>query len=282
MLEVSGGDAAALAEITATRQFIASTSRPDLAALLVLAVTRDQIARRNSATPQELPAVWATLGHPVRAEALARSIPDPTNQARAMAALAGALGGHGDPARTRRVASLAQTAASSVIDPYWQAVALAEIAAALAGFGDQASAEAIIRDSVTEPFCRAQALASVAQALARDDDAAGARRAAREAEAAAGRVADPGHQSWALADAAEALAAAGDPDGAASLARSIANPARQARALASLARVLAGQGQDVPARRAGGLPRHAAAADPAGAGGRDPRRGRSFRGLTYG
>ena len=65
MLDISGGDAAALAEITAVREFICGQDHPDLAALLNLAITRDRLAERNTNIPPALPAVWVKLGNQV-------------------------------------------------------------------------------------------------------------------------------------------------------------------------------------------------------------------------
>ena len=248
MLDISGGDAAALAEISAARDFIAAQPRPDPAALLALAVTRDQIARRNRSIPPDLPAVWAGLGHPVRAEALARSIPEPHTRATTLASLAAAVSS--DRGRALRLAELAEAAARPVADRSKRETALTDVAVSLAGLGYHERAEAIIRDGVTGAFGQAQVLASVAQALARDEQDGRARQAAREAEAAARRVPDPIHRWWALSTAAEALAAAGDPAGAARIARSIADQSWKARAVAKIAEVLAGQGQDAAARRA--------------------------------
>ena len=92
MLDMSGGDAAALAETRITLDRIAGQDHPDLIAALRLAHHRDQLADRNRKVPTELPAVWAQLGHMARADALARSIPDPYQQANALTTIAQAPG----------------------------------------------------------------------------------------------------------------------------------------------------------------------------------------------
>ena len=99
MLDISGGDAAALAEITAVQEFICGQDHPDLAAMLNLAITRDGITQRNSFIPLTLPVNWVRLGNPNRAEALARSITDPSAQAHTLAAVAETLAGTGDSIR---------------------------------------------------------------------------------------------------------------------------------------------------------------------------------------
>ena len=81
MLDITGGDAAALNEVTITLDLIAAQDDPDLTAALRLARHRDYLADRNTNIPARLPAVWATLGQHIRAEALARSITDPDRQA---------------------------------------------------------------------------------------------------------------------------------------------------------------------------------------------------------
>jgi tetratricopeptide (TPR) repeat protein len=241
MLDASGGDAEALAEITAAQEFICGQPRPDLAALLELALTRDQIARRNGTMPTPLPAVWVELGKPTRAEALARSITDPTGQARALAGVAEALATAGDVRRARQVAGEAEATARSVPGSSSQATALAEVAEALARVGDVDRAGATAQ-SITEPFAQAQALTSVARALGRAGDEDRAGRVLGQAETAARSVADPSRQSWALADIAEALATTGDPHQAEVTARAIVNPSWQARALARVARARATAG----------------------------------------
>ena len=91
MLDLTGGDAAALAEIRTALDLIAAQDTPDLASALCLAYHRDQLTDRNTNIPAGLPAVWVTLGQVSRAEALATSITDPARQAEALAGVAGAL-----------------------------------------------------------------------------------------------------------------------------------------------------------------------------------------------
>jgi tetratricopeptide (TPR) repeat protein len=243
MLDISGGDAAGLAELVAAQEFIVTLPEPDLAALLDLAVARDQLTNRNSVMPPALPAVWARIGHPVRAEALARSIPNPPTHVQSMSGLAEALAAAGDLDGARRVVEHAEKTARSVADVSWRAITLAEVTAALAAMGEVARAEAIVRDSITEPFALAQGLTAVAHALARLGDTSRSAQVAREAVAAAGSVTDVLRQPWALADAAASLAAAGDFDHAVTIARGIGNQSWQARALARLAQMLSERGE---------------------------------------
>jgi hypothetical protein len=107
MLELTGGDAAALAEISTAQNTILTHDHPDLTAMVRLAIHRDHLADRNNAIPPHLPAIWITLGHPNRAEALARSITNPPFQSGALVSVAGALAQAGE--RDRAVDVLGQT-----------------------------------------------------------------------------------------------------------------------------------------------------------------------------
>ncbi len=135
MLDITGGDAAALNEVITTLDLIAAQDNPDLAAALTLARHRDYLADRNANIPTHLPAVWATLGQHIRAEALARSIPDPDRQAQALMEVAEALAQAGQPEQAAAVAAGAETVARSITDPDRQAQALAAVASALARAG---------------------------------------------------------------------------------------------------------------------------------------------------
>ncbi|MBW6436908.1 hypothetical protein KZ829_24490 [Actinoplanes hulinensis] len=93
MLALSGGDAAALVEITACQDLVRAERELDLEAMLRLCIRRSNLADRNSRIPTDLPAVWAALGQPARAEGLARSITEPARQARGIGR--GVQDGHG-------------------------------------------------------------------------------------------------------------------------------------------------------------------------------------------
>ena len=79
--------------------------------------------------------MWATLGQPVRAEALARSIPSDHHQALALAGVAMAAAGAGDYDRARELADRAEQIARSFTDAGWR---MRVLAAAAAGVGDYA------------------------------------------------------------------------------------------------------------------------------------------------
>ena len=173
LLARSGGDTAALAEIGAAIDSALAQPRRDVATMTRLAYHRDKITNRNQHMPASLPAIWATLGSPTRAEALARSITDPDAQTRALAEVARALAEAGLHDQAQQVASQAEVTAHSISSPYMQAQALAAVARAMAeaGLHDQAQeitsqAEAAARFN-TDPDARAWALAEAAQAWLR-------------------------------------------------------------------------------------------------------------------
>jgi tetratricopeptide (TPR) repeat protein len=87
MLDISGGDSAAIEEIAAAQEMILE-GEPDTTALARLAVHRQYLNDRNMNIPTRLPVVWGALGYGARAEALALSIGDPTRRAAALSYLA--------------------------------------------------------------------------------------------------------------------------------------------------------------------------------------------------
>ena len=269
MLDLTGGDAVGLGEVTAAQDAILAQDDPDLAAAIRLARHHDELADRTH-IPPVLPAVWAALGQHTRGEALARSetdpddqaetlcdlaealvqagepeqaetvarsITDPYGQARALAAVAGALAQAGRHEQAVQAAAEAEAAARSTTDPDDQGQALAYVAEALAkvGLHEQAvqvaaEAETVARSS-THPVGRAQALANVAGALARAGRDEQAVQAAAEAETTARSITDPDDQAYVLAYLARTLAQAGLHAQAETVARSITDPDEQARAL---------------------------------------------------
>ena len=272
MLDATGGDAAALAEITAAVALVSTGHSPDLLAALRLAWYRDQLAARNTYMPAELPAVWATLGQPARADALARSKTNPYWQARALAMVAEAVARAGDHDRARALAADAERVARSITNPDEQAVPLAMVAEAVARAGDHDRARALAADaervarSITNPYkqartrprvaqAAARALARVAEAAARAGDHERARALTSDAERVARSITYPDLQARALVSVAEAVTRAGDHERARALtadaervARSITRPWEQTRALASVAEAAARAGDHERAR----------------------------------
>ena len=136
MRDLTGGDALALTEISTAQQLILAQPDPDLASLVLLAVQREHLVDRNSNIPIELPGIWARIGQPIRAEALANSITDPYRQAQALTGLAEAATTAGDHERAARLAGHAEVLTTQITDPDQQAWALTRLAEAVTAAGD--------------------------------------------------------------------------------------------------------------------------------------------------
>jgi hypothetical protein len=234
LLRATGSDYAALTEVRDAQRLISAQYVPDLQALVEMAVYRHAISIRNRSIPHSLPSAWARLGRLEHAEALARTITDPGDQARVLAELAAAAARAGD---LDRAEALARTLTSS----YARARVLAELAtvASRAGDSDRASllvadAEALAR-TLTSPYARAQVLAELTAAVAQAGDL-------DRAEALARTITDPGDQARVLAELAAAVARAGDLDRAEALASSVSDPGDRARVLIQLATLAARAG----------------------------------------
>ncbi|MFE8960434.1 hypothetical protein [Streptomyces iakyrus] len=91
MLEVTGGDAAALTEIRNAEEMVAEAGVPGLTDLVRLALRREELEQRNDTVTRTFPWAWATLGRVRRALALARSIPSLDWRALALADVAAVL-----------------------------------------------------------------------------------------------------------------------------------------------------------------------------------------------
>ncbi|MFC3992989.1 hypothetical protein, partial [Actinoplanes siamensis] len=248
MLDLSGGDVAALAEITTCQNLVLASPEPDLEAMLRLCIRRTDLTDRNSHIPAALPAVWVTLGQPARAEALARSMITRYGRVQALAAVARALAAAGDQDGARRLAEQAETMARSTTILYQQTETLTAVAEALAAAGYHDRAQALAR-SITTPYHQVQALAAASRVIVAAGDHDGGRRLAEQAETVARSVTDPDRQAEALAAAAEAIAVAGDQDEsrrlaeqAETVARSVTDPDRQAWALLAVARAVIAAG----------------------------------------
>jgi tetratricopeptide (TPR) repeat protein len=231
MLGLTGGDVAGAAEVRAALDGIATDDDPDLAGALALAYHRDRLADRNVSIPASLPAVWAMVGQPSRAEAAASSLGSPYRRARALAELAEALAEAGQGDRALEIGERAEEAACLIADLDERAVTLAAVSASLASpllrdlsLAVAGRAEALARQAM-RPASRASAFAAVTHTLARAGRLKQALAAAEHAEVAAGAVpVGPGrHQSLQLA--AGALARAGQCERAVAVAMSMASQA---------------------------------------------------------
>ncbi|MFE9632718.1 hypothetical protein [Streptomyces sp. NPDC006463] len=64
MLDITGGDSAALTEIHKAQEAVADEGAQDLLAMLRLAIHRDGLRSRNENIPFQMPAVWVALSQP--------------------------------------------------------------------------------------------------------------------------------------------------------------------------------------------------------------------------
>jgi tetratricopeptide (TPR) repeat protein len=241
MLDVSGGDTEAVAEITAVQEYIGGECAPDLPTLLNLAITRDRLVRRNETLPSQLAVTWVKLGYPARGEALARSITSKYAKAAAIADVAAAMAERGDLSAARPVIRQAEVAARSTTDPESRAVAFSRIARALVLAGDVSQGDSVAA-AITDPGAQGWALIAIAEAAAAAGDVERARRVIQQAEVIVRSLADPGDQGMPLGRVAAVLAQAGDADQAERIAGSIARPSFQAQALAGAGQALASAG----------------------------------------
>ena len=241
MLAHTGGDAASLAEINAVQQLLLAQTRPDLAALAILAFYQDRLIRRSSRLSPQLCAVFARLGYTRRAEQLARSLTYRGPQVQALAEVA-AVVAETDPAGASRLADEAEQLAHAIEGDWSQAEALFNLATAAVQAGDYERAERLSR-TIKIPEWMAAALGGLAGALAAMDSLR-ARRLADEAEKLVRSITDPGPRDAALQRLATTMAAIGDIDHAEQLVRSI-EPSSwpQATALRAVVAALARSGR---------------------------------------
>jgi hypothetical protein len=271
MLDVSGSDAAALAEVQAVARRLAERDDPDLAALGQVVVHRDHLLDRNSQIPSELLPVWAGLGHFDRVENLAGTLAnasypatysDPQGNICAAIALAIAAGEH---EHAYRLVDKAEELARGITvrgpeigvssHPWSTAWALARVVGAMEALGQHDRAEAVASTLFTE-----ESKVMVLTHRAKDAIAAGeherAHRLVVEAEELArtfGFNSSPEHpeQTRAWISVAEVMVALGQHDHAVDFVRGIpsGNQQDQVNALTELVKVLAATSAGDRARR---------------------------------
>jgi hypothetical protein len=264
MLERFGGDYVAVEEVSSAIRAIARTPAPDVVALIRLVRRREDLEQRSDLLP-ELPALWARLGDLSRAEALARSIAEPSVQAQALAGLVQAIASR-DLTQAGRIAETAHKVAYAVTDRTARTHALTRLAQAVAAsdpelaeqiaatFQDSAShawllislvpmvainspdrvpelalaAEQSAR-TLAHPYAQAEALATLAHAIAHlQPDRA--RDIARVADQVTLTIADPSARAWAMGRLAKAVVIL-DQEWAQAIAATIADPHAHALAL---------------------------------------------------
>ncbi|MDI1460676.1 hypothetical protein QEZ54_06845 [Catellatospora sp. KI3] len=237
MLRLSGGHGAALREIIIGQDRLLAQPEPDLDAIARLTVHRHRLAKRADGTRVNLPAVWARLGQPDRAEEMAYSIPDPERRAWALALVVRALTEQGDLPR-------AEAVANRIGAPRWQAYAWSSLAVAYATSGDRVAAADRWRaadeaSSALHHDSRAWALAGLIEAAASVEDTT---RASALLTTLIGIVdpanLDADNDGSILAVTAASMAHAGTIAAASGLAKSIVRPRWRTYALIGIANAL--------------------------------------------
>ena len=180
MLDVSGGDAAARAEITTTLRRLAEQADPDLSLIGCLAVHRDHLTVRNGSIPSILPAVWAITGQVSRAENLAWSIPSRPYRLNAITELIREISLRGEHDRVRQLAAEIEGVAFD--SPFEAASVWASLSVSVARTGDQGWARRLAAASedclaaVSRARSHKDILTDLAEAAGLTQDVAEARR----------------------------------------------------------------------------------------------------------
>lgn len=248
MLDISGGDASALAEVLTCQTLVCAQPAPDLYAVLALARTREQLADRNAHIPYQLPAAWARLGNPTRAEALARGIPTPVLQMRALTSLMKALAADRND-QAGLMGEHAEKAARTITNPDTQVDQLIMLMTELVAMGDDERARSVTR-SVEDIAKSAPSDRTRSYQFARLVAAQVMVGHLERAKIAVTSVTDPEARAEALAEMFEGLTAAGRHDEASVVAqeaidtvRGIADLVPRTRTLIKLAVKLVAAGQ---------------------------------------
>ncbi|WP_369169591.1 trypsin-like peptidase domain-containing protein [Streptomyces sp. R28] len=227
--EVTGSDAACLAEIAAAGRVVRRVAPDDLGTLASLVAAGDLLARRNKLLHPEIPAVYAGLGRVRHAIGLAHSIFEPVDRARALSAVARVLAGTGD----RRAVGLAEEAVRLIQQlvaerpKYYDEVAdeetdaaLGTLAAVLMGTGNHS--EALRRLGELRQPASPQGIEAVLATARAAGDAERAERLLKHAEGLAEQMDDLYDAAYARAGTAAEWTARGAPDRAAVLHDSLA------------------------------------------------------------
>ncbi|MBW8482900.1 hypothetical protein [Actinomadura parmotrematis] len=213
MLEASGGDAAALAELAACQEAVLALPEPDVDLMLRIAVVRDELIARNRGIPAGLPLVWAEIGEAERAWAMASALSHPFRRLYALLEIA-RITARKDAAVARR---LVGRAASTVrASPYASSIVLADLAEIAAAAGDRPLARRLadeVERELAEGNTDGPSWSSAARAIAATGDQDRIERALSAAVASTRPVAQA---AW---DALVAARARVDRDGLAALAR---------------------------------------------------------------
>lgn len=262
MLSLGEGDTTSLTEIRMAQDLLLTRPNPDLLALARLSIRREDLESRNTNVPPCLPAVWAAIGQPARAESLAYTIASGC-RAQALTALVRVLVAT-DPDHARRIAAEAASTAQIIPDTGERVVVLAALARAIFP-ADPDFARRVLTDAAASALGiinstrREQAAAEVDQAIADIDRAQRGGETTETAEDESrlpawlntGRRSyrndaldlahDRARMAWSAlaADPADTMRLAEECE---ALARTVSHPDRRPRALTEIARAVATTG----------------------------------------
>ena len=243
LLQVSGADGAALAEIVKAIDVCAVAPVVDLNAIARLARHRDRLRDRRPQIPEEILSAWVQLGEIGRAEQIARSVAD-DDQAWMLSAVAEAIARAGDLHRAEQIAR-------SISEPHPRVQTLGAVARAAAQAGEHdhgvtllCEAEHVARSITDDPYHRAMALVSVAGAARQAGEHDQGVALLREANRTARSISGEEDQATVLSDVASAAAQAGELEWVAQILSSITHdPSLRAIALAPVAQAVAQAGE---------------------------------------
>jgi hypothetical protein len=177
---LTGGDGAALTEITSTQNLLLRQSPIDFVALSRLAVHRMHLYRRSSQLPATLPTGWARVGQFERAESMIESMSDSADHIDALLALANLCRGQG---KIELQTQLLERAVDCIpgFNQFWSPRPVMSIAEAFARDRQHDRAKQIV-DLIKSSVERAEALAVLARYAIEADDQERAEALSGEAE----------------------------------------------------------------------------------------------------
>ncbi|MGW8847789.1 hypothetical protein ACWGNE_08405 [Streptomyces xiamenensis] len=214
LLNLTGGDSAALSDILRAERLHHDTEQPssqmpNLADLARLSVHFDCIRRRNEKIPAAVPVLWSKLGNTVRAINLALSFARSDWTCSALVDIAWQVKEAGDDMRAAQLFEEAAAIARTITEPQEQAIAQRDLACYAAKVGDHERAE-IIGRPIADPHQQAIALISVAQSIIKIGDHERAAQLLREVETTARTISKARWRVANMSDVACSLREAGD------------------------------------------------------------------------
>lgn len=233
ILDVTGGDALSLSEISSAQSMASRVQSPDLGTCIRLAALRDQLLHRNRDIPAELAIAWAELGEAARAEALSRSISSRAEQDQALAGVAHAAACAGEYDRSMALASDISNASLKVS-------ALAGVAHVMATSGQSVDAEALAR-GMAKSSNRDTIWARIVRAVSDSGQY-------EKAEELANHIVNSHHRQAVLTNVAQRIAETSESDRAEALTRRILGANPNEDILISLARGIISTGNNERAK----------------------------------